>query len=275
MFLSLDSPEHMLEQNDLRCPTKCLSRYALVLVALLLAVLASACSNSSNRALEGHVLGGDALNQLQDGRLSANWAKDGSISVARPLPKPLNVQPRLLDSIFGFLPTFSSETRSGRWLQVNIAEKNISVMEGETTRLVIAGEGFESLSSQIILSERDDVHLSKRGTSSKDDELVFQVLHKQEDPLWYAPDNYFSARKLPLPNRNSRERFRRGALGLKALFIRRDLPIHSGPFWSKEIGGLRVSEGDMRALYSEIEVGLPVSIHLDASTGGTAGEPTS
>ena len=275
MFLSLDSPEHMLEQNDRRCPTKCLSRYALVLVALLLAVLASACSNSSNRALEGHVLGGDALNQLQDGRLSANWAKDGSISVARPLPKPLNVQPRLLDSIFGFLPTFSSETRSGRWLQVNIAEKNISVMEGETTRLVIAGEGFESLSSQIILSERDDVHLSKRGTSSKDDELVFQVLHKQEDPLWYAPDNYFSARKLPLPNRNSRERFRRGALGLKALFIRRDLPIHSGPFWSKEIGGLRVSEGDMRALYSEIEVGLPVSIHLDASTGGTAGEPTS
>ena len=85
-------------------------------------------------------------------------------------------------------------------------------------------------------------------------------MHKQRNPLWYAPDSYFKARLLPLPAEGDRSRFRRGALGEFVLFVDKDTPIHSGPFGSEEIGGIRLEEDDISRLYYQLELGATIRV---------------
>jgi hypothetical protein len=83
---------------------------------------------------------------------------------------------------------------------------------------------------------------------------------KEERPLWYAPREYFVNRSLKVPHEGSRERFRRAALGNRAIYLNNQAPIHSGPVWLAEIGGMRVDQRKMEQLYSMVPVGTRVEV---------------
>lgn len=122
-------------------------------------------------------------------------------------------------------------------LLINRKAGTIAVIEDGRVVQSVRGEGVENL---------------KAGK--------FQLLHKQRNALWYAPDSYFSLRNLPLPPAGHRERFRRGALGEFVLFVDESTPLHSGPLASSEIGGVRISETDLARIYYSVAPGIPVQV---------------
>lgn len=123
------------------------------------------------------------------------------------------------------------------WIQI-VKEKNvIEVYKGKEVLKVIAAEG--------------DIKLAAG---------EYPLQHKQRNPLWYAPDEYFSRRELRVPPRGDHFRYRRGALGNYALYPTMDFVIHSGPFWSEEVGGLKVSEADLATVFVMMNVGTPIIV---------------
>jgi len=123
------------------------------------------------------------------------------------------------------------------WIQIDKEKNQIEVYKGKEVLKVIAAEG--------------DVKLAAG---------EYPLQHKQRNPLWYAPDEYFSRRELRVPPRGDHFRYRRGALGNYALYPTMDFVIHSGPFWSEEVGGLKVSEADLAAIFVMMNVGTPIIV---------------
>lgn len=204
-------------------------------LAISILVVASGCS----------VLSGGLASSSQDGR---TWMRDGSIAVSRPVPSraALTVNDQkgsnaALDSdpLLGFMPVKQNNDalRQGTVLRITRANRKIEVVQDGRTTAVAAGDGVQSL---------------RAGT--------YEIAHKQETPLWYAPDTYFAARDLDVPTNNETERFRRGALGTAAIFLDADTPIHNGPVWRHEIGGVRIDDEAMKALFSALKVGDTVEV---------------
>jgi hypothetical protein len=143
------------------------------------------------------------------------------------------------DPLLGFMPTRQAvePTRQGTWLRISRSSRKIEVVQDGRTTTVISGDGVQSL---------------RPGT--------YSIAHKQETPLWYAPDQYFAVRDIDIPTNNETERFRRGALGTAAVFLDADTPIHNGPLWRDEIGGVRIDDEDMLALFNTLKVGDIVEV---------------
>ena len=160
-------------------------------------------------------------------QLDERTAGSGSIVLANRTTEPL--------SMFGFLPT--SLSQAGSWVQIDTQAKKLVLMDGDKVVFETAADGADHLAPG-----------------------KYQVLHKQRSALWYAPDAYFTSRSLPVPPEGDRARFRRGALGDFAIFLGKDLPVHSGPVWSSEIGGVRLDEADISRLYYSIDVGGSVEV---------------
>lgn len=158
---------------------------------------------------------------------------DGAIVISRPVPASMDAKPSML----GFLPSATAAVHSGTWLKLNLASKEIELMQGNKLIKSVPAVGFEKLSAG-----------------------SYSVAHKQKGALWYAPDSYFAKRNQTVPPAGDKLRYRRGALGEFALFINKDLPVYSGPFWSEEIGGLRVEPDALAPLYYSVEIGAPVEI---------------
>lgn len=165
-------------------------------------------------------------------QLDEQSAGSGSIVLARPMPETRAVGPL---SMFGFLP--ASLSQAGSWVQIDTQAKKLSLMDGDKVVFEAAADGADHLAPG-----------------------KYQVLHKQRSALWYAPDAYFTSRSLPVPPEGDRARFRRGALGDFAIFLGKDLPVHSGPVWSSEIGGVRLEEAEISRLYYSIDVGGAVEV---------------
>jgi hypothetical protein len=92
----------------------------------------------------------------------------------------------------------------------------------------------------------------KRGT--------YEITAKEIDPLWRPPTSYYLRRGLQVPEEDSPSRVVRAALGHRAIILNRDLPIHSGPVWNDDIGGLKVSEDDMGKLFRVATVGSRIEV---------------
>ncbi|RIL03500.1 MAG: hypothetical protein DCC75_12910 [Proteobacteria bacterium] len=135
----------------------------------------------------------------------------------------------------------TSLTQSKR-LEIDTASKELRVLDGAQPIFSAKAEGFESISLKSLSGE------------------ALQIIHKQRNPLWYAPDSYFAVRQLALPKAGDKERFRRGALGEFAMFLRKDLPIHSASVWSKEVGGLRLAEQDLSKIYYSLPANSQVVV---------------
>ena len=170
---------------------------------------------------------------------NAAWLRDGGLTLSRPVPDTRSAS---LDSdpILGFMPSKHSQkavVHKGHWLKIDRASKEIELMDGDTAVESVHGDGIQSL---------------KPGK--------YSIVHKQEAPLWYAPNNYFESRLLSVPSESNSLRYRRGALGNAAIFLDENTPIHNGPIWRDEIGGVRVEDDQMARLFQLLDVGSVVEI---------------
>jgi hypothetical protein len=160
------------------------------------------------------------------------WLKSGQITISRALPSVS--APRSLNML-GFLPVLGSH--AGIWLSIDTSAKKVELMDGN--RLISASD----------IEDAQDI-----GHGS------FQVLHMQKDALWYAPDQYFIKRNMSVPGQGDKARFRRGALGEYAIFLNKDTPIHSGPVYSEEIGGIRLKENDLSKIFYQLQIGSIIDV---------------
>ena len=176
------------------------------------------------------------------------WMKDGQIVISRPAPRildgasPSSEQvgtPRLLENLLGFMPIRKPGPPQciGRWLSIDRSAQRIKLMHGETALQSVFGRGIERLRPGL-----------------------YELMHKQMAPLWHAPDSYFLARGLAVPPPGDRARLLRGALGELALFLSHDTPLHSGPIWSEEIGGVRLSQADLAKIYYALQIGSRIEV---------------
>lgn len=182
--------------------------------------------------------------------VQGDWLADGFIAIARPLPAPSTslalrqssesssiATPVALDSstLLGFMPL--PPVHGAAWLAIDKVQQTVALMSGSSVVKIGTGEGLSNL---------------KSGT--------YRIAHKQQNPLWHAPASYFEARGLPVPAEGDRARFRRGALGEMALFIDQETPIHSGPIWSSEIGGVKLDQELLTPLYEQLDVGAMIEV---------------
>ncbi len=164
---------------------------------------------------------------------SAGWLQNGSLALSRPVP-----------------PAISSD-------RARLSEnKATALMSADVSSVVV------SRSSRTITATQ---HGSAPQTFKADGAQhllpgTFSITIKEDAPLWYAPDDYFTKRSLPVPEEGNRARFMRAALGKRALYLNNQSPIHSGPVWLDEIGGLRLKSSDMAILYSLVTVGTRVEV---------------
>jgi lipoprotein-anchoring transpeptidase ErfK/SrfK len=163
----------------------------------------------------------------------SQWLASGSLALSRPVPtqgiaiKPSAASP---DSSMGAEPEVAR-------IVVSRNDRTITALRPGTQPIVVKAEGAQHLPAG-----------------------SFSVTIKEENPLWYAPTTYFSKRSLQIPEEGSRARFMRAALGNRALYLSNQAPIHSGPVWLDEIGGIRVKQPDMEQIYSMVAVGTRVEV---------------
>jgi hypothetical protein len=161
-----------------------------------------------------------------------SWQQNGLIVLSRPAPA---ITQRDDITSLGFVPLESLER--GTWLKINRLGQSVAVMQGIKELTQLPAAGFSSL---------------EPGT--------YEVKLKQENPLWYAPDSYFKSRNQLVPTAGDRSRYRRGALGDRAIFLSASLALHNAVFGSPEVGGLQLSPSDMEILYGLIGPGTLVEI---------------
>lgn len=176
--------------------------------------------------------------RLQRGSQTA-WIADGTITVARSAPSPQKISPTtMLGFLPGTIPALAAPVeRIGTWISIDRSQKRLTLFDGSATVGSFSGEGFDTLPAG-----------------------AFHLMLKQRNPLWYAPDSYFTARNLTVPAPGDRSRFRRGALGDFAIFLDKATAMHSGPVWSNDIGGLRMEENDLSRIYYQLDVGALIEV---------------
>lgn len=123
------------------------------------------------------------------------------------------------------------------WISIDKATKTISLFRGDEKLKDVKAVGKMNL---------------KEGT--------YSLLHKEKNPLWYAPDKYFARRGIEVPSSDDLGRYRRGAYGDYALFLPNALAIHSSPIWSSEVGGIKVDEKEIKKLYASLSLGSQIIV---------------
>lgn len=161
------------------------------------------------------------------------WLESGSLALSRPVPTQ-GVPTRSHTASLGASTVAESEAAR---IVVSRSDRTITALRPGTPPMVVKAEGAQ--------------HLPPGS---------FSVTVKEENPLWYAPSEYFSKRSLEIPEEGSRARFMRAALGNRALYLNNQAPIHSGPVWLDEIGGIQVRQPEMEQLYSMIAIGTRVEV---------------
>jgi hypothetical protein len=178
---------------------------------------------------------GSGCTQL-GGRSSSNssgWLESGSLALSRPVPAELSTARARL----GGKEAAALTTSDVAHLVVSRSSQTITALQPGSAPQVFRAEGAQHL---------------PQGS--------FSVTIKEDKPLWYAPNEYFLKRSLPIPEQGSRSRFMRAALGQRALYLNDQTPIHSGPVWLREIGGLRIKSSDMAELYAAVSIGTRVEV---------------
>lgn len=163
---------------------------------------------------------------------SSSWLREGSITIARPLPAPLELKSQ---NMLGFIPTTDFDDV---WLEIDTSKRTLKLMQGKQA-----------------------LHTVKEAETSRLEPGAYHLAHKQRHAAWYAPDNYFINRKLPVPAAGHPDRYLRGALGDYVLFVDEDTHLHNGPVWADEVGGIRLDENEIARLYYQLQVGSPIMVH--------------
>jgi hypothetical protein len=167
---------------------------------------------------------------------SSRWLPSGSLALSRPMPLASRAQAVLHPQAESALAN-AGNSPDITALIISRRDRTLTALRPGSSPLVIKTDGAQFLQSG-----------------------SFSVTQKELGPLWYAPKEYFTSRALPIPPEGSRGRFKRAALGPQTIYLNDQTPIHSGPVWLKEIGGLRVKSSAMNQLYSMVQVGARVEV---------------
>jgi hypothetical protein len=166
------------------------------------------------------------------------WLHDGVLALSRPVP-PAKVTGETASPRASLRPVSADLEQSAQSSSIVISrtDKTLTALSPNSAPIVIKSEGAQYL---------------PQGS--------YSVTVKEENSLWYAPKEYYLRRSMSVPQEGSRDRFRRAALGPKTIFLNDHTPIHSGPVWMQEIGGVRLSSGEMQQVFSLISVGTRVEV---------------
>lgn len=162
---------------------------------------------------------------------NSNFSESGSLVIARQAPSVFNGEAA---HALGFMPL----TSSGSEVLIHPSDKTIE--------LLINGAPIDKIqiSDSITLGEG-----------------VYSVLLKQENPMWYATEEYYNLRGLPVPAEGSRERYLKGALGSNVLFLTPEIFLSDAPYYSPEVGGIVISDKEaFSRFYSALSVGAKVTV---------------
>ena len=169
------------------------------------------------------------------------WLNSGALTFSGPVPQAQTSNQSAStrtanynDFAYGFSPTAPSGKRS---LILDTEHKSAKLMQA----------GKELASAKLL-----DTTGLVAGS--------YKVAHKQRNPLWYAPQNYFSARGINVPAEGDKKRYLRGAFGDFALFVSPTEAIHSGPFSLSELTGARLEEQDFAKIFYLVEVGDSITV---------------
>lgn len=217
-------------------------------VGILLGLLCVGCSTGISPFGESHhewVKGGRANGIGNTPQFSSNFLKSGTIILSRKMPEsnaPVSdlSKQHLMSPLIGYIPPTKGflPASNEAWMEIDSASKTLVVFQGDRILAQAQAEG--------------NIDMPK-GT-------VVALQQKQERPVWYATDEYYTRRELTPPPAGARERFLRGALGSKVLYPTATLPIHSAPLWSDDIGGLRVERAQLTALFNALPVGASIVV---------------
>jgi hypothetical protein len=226
-----------------------------VLYILLLIITQSACGKTySNLILDTNA----TSNHLE---IKNNFLPSGSITLSFPIDPDslaMSVSPASKPAetrssqnkhvtsgklryapIVGFLPPIANFNPADNevWIEIDRESTELNVFKGKEKIKSVKGEGSVDLAPG-----------------------EYPLQHKQKEALWYASDEYFLKRHLKVPPKGDNFRYRRGALGSYSIYPTMEFIIHSGPFWSEEVGGMKVSESELASIYLMIQVGTPIVV---------------
>ncbi len=164
---------------------------------------------------------------------------------ARPLTSAYNLAvqgengPELMSPLIGYFPPQLAYLSADNepWLEIFRDSKRLVLHRGNVMVKEIQGDGVVDLPPG-----------------------EYYLQHPEKDPLWYAPDDYFKKRKLKVPAQGDRMRYRRGALGKYALYVTTTFPIHCGPVWVDDVGGLRISSSELTSVFHMLPRGTAVIV---------------
>jgi YihY family inner membrane protein len=173
---------------------------------------------------------------------------DGVVYGTRILERELELEAPLIE-------------HDGPYVVVHLEENRVFVMEGNRVRWSApagTGTGF-----QLEGDGRSWTFTTPVG--------LFQVLRKEKDPIWIAPDWHFVQRGQPVPAFDHPSRYIRGTLGTSALYLGDGIAIHGTDrpqlLLNPDPAARRVSAGCIRLtneaarqLYHMVQVGTPVLI---------------
>ena len=170
-----------------------------------------------------------------------NYLESGTILVSKSVENYLNVASlqnstsNEMNNLVGFFPPSKDFTPAFNelWLEVNTKNETISVKNGSETV-----NKFDTYGAKF----------AKKGS--------FFITSKNTAPKWQAPNSYFNSRGLAVPQDTNRV----GAYGKTAIFATENLVIHTSPFWTSEVGGIKVSEKKLSKVFASLPVGSPIII---------------
>ncbi len=206
-----------------------------IIAILITAAILSGCSTKTRPELVNPAVVA-ASGILAEGSLSLTRAVPvdvGADAVGENLSDSSILDVPMIGLVPGSIPALLAPRVEpiGAWLSINQSNKTISIVESGTVMF----------SSPFIGDAPSSNSLS--------------VLLKQRNAVWFAPDQYFTARGLEVPAGNSRDRYLKGALGDFVVYLAEDFAIYSGPTDVPEISGIRVEPNDLARLYYLLPVG--------------------
>lgn len=94
---------------------------------------------------------------------------------------------------------------------------------------------------------------------------IFEIGRKKAGPVWYAPDWHYVERGLPVPARDSAERYIAGVLGDYALYLSDEIAIHgtrdtASVGRASSHGCLRMQNADIAVVFDLVDVGTRVVV---------------
>lgn len=238
-----------------------MKRFCLQIVTLALLLILSSCSSTYS---------GNITKSNHD-----TYLNSGTIILSSIAPKELKDPKEIVEELAEDYHSFYADSGSEILLPNQSDSMYAEIEESSAPNLLgyfpskLKPEEKRFKSPYIIIdSNKNTLKLFKDGqlklSQKIQDQLsiekgIYKILLKQEFPKWYAPDSYYTKRGLNIPPAGDKSRYLRGALGRYVMYPKSDFPIHSAPSfftnYHEEIGGLRLSEQDLKLIFELINIG--------------------